>query len=247
MRCPACRTKVEPTDANCPSCGVDLRWSVLGLDARLYGPYTVAEIRAYASLGNVQPWQRIQNRYGMVGKACDLGIATAPAAPMAPAAVALPKSSKPAPRVLGTVTLGFFVLSTIVGLAVWFAIGVPCLDRSQRAASRIGCLADTQALADALRSYAAAHEGRLPRSATWRQDVRPYLPAGKCPSCGPVRGVGAGYEMNPALSGVELYRAGDQPLVYDAGWMSRKPGPHNGAYTVAFTDGSAVWLPPEGK
>jgi len=250
MRCPACKTKVQASDAECPKCRLDLRWSVQAPDGQLQGPYTIAELQAYAALGNVQPWTWLQSKYGDTVQFGQLG-AGMPAA--SPTSAGPPAGLMPGTPTAGnwvraagvTAAVGFGVMS-LVGMAVWLAVAVPAMSRSQEAAADVGCLRDASMLATALRRYAADRDGKLPEAATWREAVKPYLPPGKCPACGEVQEVGAGYELNPKLSGADLWSAGDEPMLWDTGWMSGQPGPHKGCYTVAFTGGATAWLPPEG-
>jgi len=242
MRCPACRTKTQTTDAECPKCRLDLRWSVQLPDGQLHGPYTVAELRGHAALGSVQPWTWLQSKYGdaIQFRQLEAGMPSA-ASPMP----GTPTTGNWARAAGVTAAVGFGVM-TLVGMAVWLAVAVPAMDRSREAASHVGCLKDASLLVEALHKYAGDHDGKLPEAATWREAVKPYLPPDKIPACGDVQEVGAGYEFCADLSGAELWGAEDRPLLWDVGWLSGRPGPHKGCYTVAFTSGATVWLPPEG-
>ncbi|MBM3497309.1 MAG: hypothetical protein FJX74_01440 [Armatimonadetes bacterium] len=244
MRCPACKTKAEASAAECSKCRLDLRWSVQSPDGQLRGPYTLAELQGHAALGEVQPWTWVQSKYGDVIQFRQLEAGIAAASPAAP----LPGAPTPGnwARAAGvTAAVGFGVMG-LVGMVVWLAVAVPAMNHSQKAASDVGCLKDASLLVEALHKYAADHDGKLPDAQTWREAVKPYLPGDKIPACGEVQAVGAGYELCPDLSGAELWGAEDRPLLWDAGWLSGRPGPHKGCYTVAFTGGATMWLPPEG-
>jgi len=216
----------------------------------LHGPYTVAELRGYATLGNVRPWTCLHSKYGDVIQfsQLDTGMPTASSAPAAAPAPMAPGTPTTANwlRAAGVAAAVAIGVMSLVMMGVWLAIAVPTMNRSQQAASDVGCLKDASVLSQALRDYALAHDGKLPEVATWREDLKPYLPDGACPCCGEVKEVGAGYELNPELAGTDLWRADDQPLLWDTGWREGLPGPHKGQYTVVFTGGATVWLPPEG-
>jgi hypothetical protein len=244
MRCPACKAKVQATDGECPSCRLDLRWSVQLPDGQLQGPYTVAELQGHAALGDLQPWTWLQSKYGDAIQLRQLGPGGIGMTPERPS----PGTPSTAGwmRAAGvTAAVGFGVM-TLIGMAVWLAIAVPTMNRSQEAASHVGCLKDASILVEALRKYAADHDGKLPDAKTWREAVKPYVPAGKTPACGELQQVGAGYELAPELAGGDLWSTDDLPLLWDIGWRSARPGPHKGCYTVAFTGGATVWLPPDG-
>jgi prepilin-type processing-associated H-X9-DG protein len=81
---------------------------------------------------------------------------------------------------------------------------------TELAAKRAGCASNVRQIALAIRSYAADHDGRLPRVSTWQDDIRPYLRGADVfhcpadPSPGP-----SSYAYNWMVAGLRLVDIAD--------------------------------------
>jgi prepilin-type processing-associated H-X9-DG protein len=67
-----------------------------------------------------------------------------------------------------------FYVGSLAGIRGDDGAAVPATE-TEIAAARAACASNMRQIALALRSYAADHDGRLPRASTWQDDIRPYL------------------------------------------------------------------------
>jgi prepilin-type processing-associated H-X9-DG protein len=232
--------------AECPGCGGDTRFSVRAPDGTLYGPYTLAQVRAYAYEGRIVPSAVIVAANGDVFGLRQAGIAT----PL-PGALASPPAER---RGMPGWAILLIVLAILVPIAaIVAAIVAPHRAMTRRLGSTgMTCRSNLQQLSMALEMYRNDYKSYFPREATWRPALYAYLyrigwspQALECPASGLGQ---RSYDLAPALSGVsDLTLAYDKrrtiPMVYDAG-LTTGAGPHNGNGNVAFVDGSVKLLAP---
>lgn len=146
-------------------------------------------------------------------------------------------------------------LATIAVLGPFgFMVYAHAVKEAYAARSRV-CSGHVRRLAIALHSYQRAHEGRLPSSADWWINVRPYLETYYEPEC-PEAQVGNGhYALNGEVGHVLLNSIVDPDRTvlilegdiasYEAGGPALLPDEprHLGGDHYGFADGHVQWLP----
>jgi prepilin-type processing-associated H-X9-DG protein len=139
--------------------------------------------------------------------------------------------------VVGVIIIGGIAMAVIVGAS---------FGKARTKARTASCMSNVKQLALGHLMFAQDHQQTFPNSATWKDEVMPYIKNRQILVCpGSNRGEGS-YEMNPQLSNMKLeriLRPAETPLIYDAGFPHGDP-PHPDGWVVAFADGHAKRIPP---
>jgi prepilin-type processing-associated H-X9-DG protein len=135
------------------------------------------------------------------------------------------------------------VSATAIGAAVLF----PVFAWSRDAARQAACASDIRMLALAAQMYAGDNGGKLPTSAKWRSQLKPYLRSEtgmKCPEGNAVYafnknlgGLNLDKIENP--SGVVMFFEAEPDLPNASGSRANAILPHNGRGYFAYADGHA--------
>ena len=249
MNCTVCGQPLNEAAPTCPSCGHDSRLTVVAPDGSRYGPYTVLQVRQFATQGRVPPNGSLQAANGTVFLPAQIGIgAPAPAYPQPY------PTYRPAPaRAAGGKSNTCLIVGIVVGAVVLVCGGIlgailfPVFAKARQKAQQVSCMGNLQQISAAVMQYTTTSGLALPNAATWKQDIQPYL---SDPSVLQCAGSGKGqesYVFNPELSNVPLPMVADPystPLIYDAGFADGTDPPHDGGWNVLYADGHVGWVQP---
>ena len=151
-------------------------------------------------------------------------------------------------RIAGLGLLALLALPFIAGPVAVVILG------SREEATVEACGREMARMGQALGTYAADHDGRLPYARTWERDLAAYLrrppPAFTCPAAAPGE---PSYALNPPLSGTLLHEW-ERPeltvLAADATKMLASPDTdepalprHGDGENVLFVDGHVRFMP----
>lgn len=242
MQCYQCGRAVSEDVTTCPGCQADLSYTVVGSDGKQYGPYSLTTVRRCLAEGRITPTSMVSHG-GQPWVAAEqvLQQTTAPrvARPPAPA---IPRA-RPAPD---TTRIVLIVVGIVVGVivigAVMMAVALGTTFGKARGKARTSsCMSNVKQLALGHLMFAQDHQQTFPNSATWKDEVMPYIKNRKILVCPASNRGEDSYEMNPELSNMKLgqiLRPAETPLIYDAGFPNGDP-PHRDGWVVAFADGHA--------
>ncbi len=140
---------------------------------------------------------------------------------------------------LASILLGLF--GGVVGGMVATTIS-PVFTRANAKATQASCQSNLKQIALGMIMFAQDHGETLPASATWNNDIYPYVRNESiflCPG-------GAGYAMNAAVSGVNLTRVKSPAatvLIYECDKDAKPLCVHDGYMNVAYVDGHVKAVP----
>lgn len=210
----------------------------------MYGPYTMADIRSFATLGRVPLGSTLHTMNGRALTLAEVGLATivgeqAFAGPVRPGG--LTKGTK-----WGIAALVLAVALPVVGLGVLMAGGPAATARTTHGQAQESlCRQHLTQLTLSVRFYVEDHDGVLPNATNWRQEIAPYLLGDSstfvCAASGRKQD---SYEFNSALSGraVDTISQRDKtPMIYEAG-LRQGQGPHRDGGYIAYVNGDVEWV-----
>ena len=139
---------------------------------------------------------------------------------------------------------GVLVGMSLFGMLIMSAILFPVFARARENARRAQCQQNLKGLGLAVLQFSQAHNNKLPVGTTmaqWKPQLQPYLgKAGdKLFLCPNHKGASESYEVNPNLSGVDLYQlnnAAQEPMIYEP-----ESGLHLDGSNILFADGHVKW------
>jgi hypothetical protein len=245
MDCPACGQAVDDSAAACTSCGQDTRVTMKTAEGVVYGPYTLSDVRSFATLGRVPIGSTLHTMDGQTLTLAQVGLAAMVAdqafsGPVRPGG--LGKGTK-----WGMVLLILAVALPIVGVGAVMMVGAGKTAFTARGQAQENiCHQQLTQLALSVQLYAEAHGGVLPNSATWKEDIAPYLFGDDSVFVCPSSGLGqSSYEFNSAVSNraiASISRRDTIPMIYETGLLQNR-GPHRGGGHVIYVSGDVRWVP----
>ncbi len=243
MNCPACGQAIDDAAAACGSCGQDVRLTIQTPAGMVYGPYTLSDVRSFATLGRVPMGSTLHTMNGHTLTLAQVGLGTivadqAFAGPVRPGG--LSKGMR-----WGIALLILAVALPVVGIGVVLMGGAGATAlKAQGEAQENLCQQHLAQLALSVQFYVEDHDGVLPDAATWKQDITPYLLGDACTFICSASGRGqASYEFNSALSGraVDTIASDKTPMIYEAELLQGQ-GPHRGGGHIAYVNGDVAWV-----
>jgi hypothetical protein len=132
---------------------------------------------------------------------------------------------------------GIFALGC-VSFVIFVSLVAPRLGDND-AATRATTQTSLKYIAQAIRTYAEDHEGRLPKQDTWMADIEPLLDNPRVLEAPPAKNHDAvRYLMNPDISGVDLasLNRADPPVLVYEGDNSGAATLRGGKYTALYAD-----------
>lgn len=136
---------------------------------------------------------------------------------------------------------GLVTVGGLLFMAVPAAVLFPVFARARENARRSSCQDNLKQVGLAVMKYSKAHNETLPTGTTmaeWKPQLQPYLneaggdPIFVCPSH---QGTGESYQINPKMSGLNLYKINDAaqtPMIYET-----KSDLHLEGSSILFADG----------
>jgi prepilin-type processing-associated H-X9-DG protein len=137
------------------------------------------------------------------------------------------------------------------------AILFPVFTQAKKAAEKTSCLSNVKQLALASIIYASDYDDKLPAASAWESRTYPYCKSQALYTCPEVRKEGKehGFAFRKAVSGksmVAIEKPAEEVMILESKKLGKntygdfellpKPGRHEGANNLAYTDGHAKSL-----
>ena len=200
-------------------------WSVLGTGGQEHGPYSWAELMDRLLREEIGPSDRV--RQGAEDEWAPLAVALGDVGAKAPegAAAGLRAVEEQAGRRSRILGWGLLVLLVVPFLAAIIAAAIKGAGGEVMAR---GCAGEMTRMGEALRAYAADHDGRFPYTRTWEPALAEFLgrrpPLFVCPATRPDE---PSYALNPGVAGTPMRDCGRPDLTVlaaDASLLMAAPG-----------------------
>jgi len=249
MNCTVCGRPLNEAAPTCPSCGQDSRLLIVAPDGTRYGPYTILQVRQFATQGRVPPGGTLQTANGTVFVPGQLGIgAPAPPGPAyaRPQPTYQPGAMRPAAQKSNTCLIVGIVVGAVILVCggIMAALMAPVFVKARQKAQQASCMSNLNQISVALMQYVNMNNGVFPNAATWKQDIQPYLTSPTALVCPASQKGQESYAYNPQMSGASLAAITNPstvPLIYDAGYAEGTGPPHDRGWNVMYADGHVSW------